>query len=149
MKQRVLVLVKPDGVRRCIAGDVLNIFMNNGVKLIAMKLVKVDALLAKKHYALLKDKFFFKEIVSYLQGALHDKAPVVAMVYEGENVIARCRAITGATNPEEALPQTIRGKYGRITTKGVYENVVHVSSDQAQAAREIKLWFKSTEILKV
>lgn len=148
MKQQVLVLVKPDGMRRAIAGDVLNIFMNSGVKLIALKLVKVSAAQAKAHYALLKDQFFYQQIVSYLEGKLHEHAPVLAMIFEGDGAVARCRMIAGATNPEEAGPRTIRGKYGRITTSGVYENVVHVSSDEAQAAREIKLWFKKTELVR-
>ena len=148
MKQQVLVLVKPDGMRRAISGNVLNIFMSSDVKLIALKLVKVNSSLARAHYMLLKDKFFFPQIVSYLEGKLHENAPVLAMVYEGDNAIAKCRKIAGATNPEEADPQTIRGKYGRITTKGVYENVVHVSSNARESAREIKLWFKKTELVR-
>jgi nucleoside-diphosphate kinase len=95
----------------------------------------------------LRKKFFFKEIVNYLKGDLHGKNPVVAMVYAGVDAIAKCRRIAGVTNPEEANPKSVRGKFGRVTTKGVFENIVHVSSDLKEARREINLWFKKNEIL--
>jgi len=68
-------------------------------------------------------------------------------VYWGEDAIKKCRQLAGATNPEEADPTSIRGSYGRITTKGLYENVIHVSSDEKDAQREIKLWFEPSELL--
>ncbi len=73
---------------------------------------------------------------------------MVAMVFEGKSAVKQCRDIAGATNPEEADPRSVRGKFGRVTTKGVFENLVHVSSDNKEALREIKLWFKSSELLK-
>jgi nucleoside-diphosphate kinase len=79
-----------------------------------------------------------------MYGAPYDR--VFAFVYQGEDAIARMRRIAGATNPEEADPVSIRGAYGRITTKGVYENVVHCSSDTSEAEREIKLWFSPEEL---
>ena len=79
-------------------------------------------------------------------GKYHQQKKLIAVIYYGENAIARCRTIAGATNPEEADPESIRGAYGRITTKGVYENVVHVSSDAAEAEREIKLWFSPADV---
>jgi len=72
---------------------------------------------------------------------------VVAMVYRGDNAIKKVRDISGATNPEEADPTSIRGAYGRITTKGVFENVIHASSSPEDSEREIKLWFKPAEIV--
>ena len=87
-----------------------------------------------------------KEIVSYLTGDLHGKNPVVAMVFTGTNAVAKCRLIAGATNPEEADPKSVRGKFGRVTTRGVFENVVHVSSDDSEARREIALWFRKGEL---
>jgi len=72
---------------------------------------------------------------------------VMALVYWGEDAIKKCRELAGATNPEEADPTSIRGSYGRITTAGVYENVIHVSSNPAEAEREIKLWFGPEEII--
>ena len=113
-----------------------------------MKLVQVSLKLAQAHYGHLKDKFFFKEIVSYLMGEMHGGNPVVAMVFTGNNAVSRCRGIAGATNPEEADPKSVLGKFGRVTTKGVFENLVHVSSDIKEARREIALWFKKSEQLK-
>ena len=144
----VLVLIKPDGMQKCIAGEVVSIFLASDLKLTAMKLVKVDFKLAQAHYGHLKDKFFFKEIVRYLMGSLHGNSPVVAMVFTGHNAVGKCRKIAGATNPEEADPRSVRGKFGRVTTKGVFENLVHVSSDIKEARREINLWFKRNELLK-
>ena len=79
-------------------------------------------------------------------GEYHTKR-VMALVYHGEDSIQRIRKICGATNPEEAEPSTIRGSYGRITTKGVYENVIHASANPGDAEREIKLWFDPEEIV--
>ena len=69
------------------------------------------------------------------------------MIFYGKDAVKKCRAIAGATNPEKAAPQSVRGSYGRITTKGIYENVVHVSSDLQEAQREIKLWFNPDDII--
>jgi nucleoside-diphosphate kinase len=71
----------------------------------------------------------------------------MALVYQGPDAIDHVRYIAGSTNPEEADPTSIRGAYGRITTKGVYENVIHASSDEKESEREIKLWFKPEEIV--
>ncbi len=143
----VLVLIKPDGMQKAIAGEVISQFLTSGLKLTGMKLVQVSPKLAKAHYGHLHGKDFFKEIVSYLMGDLHGKNPVVAMVYAGKDAVAKCRTIAGATNPEEADPKSVRGKFGRVTTKGVFENLVHVSSDVKEARREIALWFKKSELL--
>jgi nucleoside-diphosphate kinase len=143
----VLVVVKPDGMQKAIAGEVIAIFLASDLKLTGMKLVQVSLGLARKHYGHLKGKFFFNEIVKYLMGDLHGKNPVVAMVFTGPEAVSKCRAIAGATNPEEADPKSVRGKFGRITTKGVFENLVHVSSDDKEARREIALWFKKSELL--
>ena len=95
----------------------------------------------------MKDKPFFEELVKYLQGELHDRKKAMAMVYWGEDAIQKIRQLTGATNPEEADSVSIRGQYGRITTKGLYENVVHTSTNEQEAEREIKLWFKPDDII--
>ncbi len=147
MKESALVLIKPDGVQKAIIGEVVNPLMASRLKLVGMKLVKVNRNLAQEHYGHLRDKFFFKQIVSYLMGELHGGAATVAMVFVGKGAVKICRAIAGATNPEEADPHSIRGKYGRVTTKGVYENLVHVSSEPKEAQREINLWFKKSELI--
>jgi nucleoside-diphosphate kinase len=146
--QSALVLIKPDGMQKAIAGEVVSLFLASGLKLTGMKLIQVSSRLAQAHYGHLSEKAFFKEIVSYLTGDLHGKNPVVAMVYTGVDAVAKCRRIAGATNPEEADPKSARGKWGRVTTKGVFENLVHVSSDVKEARREIALWFKKGELLK-
>lgn len=145
--EQVLVLIKPEGMQKAIAGDVTNQFIHSNLKLVGLKLIKPSVQLVKKHYILLKDKFFYGQIVDYLTGKFHDGAPVVAMVFEGKDVVKKCRKIAGATNPEEADPRSVRGKYGRITTKGLFENIVHVSSSSDEARREITLWFKKSELV--
>jgi nucleoside-diphosphate kinase len=145
--QSALVLIKPDGVQKGIAGEVISLFLAGDLKLTGMKLVQVSPRLAQAHYQHLSEKSFFKEIVSYLMGDLHGKNPVVAMVYTGVDAVVKCRRIAGATNPEEANPKSVRGKFGRVTTKGVFENLVHASSDNKEARREIALWFKKSEVL--
>jgi len=145
--ESVLVLIKPDGMQKAIAGEVIDTFLGSHLKLSGMKLVQVSTKLAEAHYGHLRGAIFFNQIVEYLRGDLHEQNPVVAMVFKGNDAIAKCRKIAGSTNPEEADPRSVRGKYGRITTKGVFENLVHVSSDQKEARREIALWFKKSEIL--
>ena len=142
-----LVLIKPDGMQKGIAGEVLSLFLADDLRLTGMKLVQVSSKLAQAHYGHLCEKPFFKEIVSYLIGDLHGGNPVVAMVFTGAGAVAKCRCIAGATNPEEANPKSVRGKFGRVTTKGVFENLVHVSSDIKESRREIALWFKKSELL--
>jgi len=146
--QSVLVLIKPDGMQKAIAGEVISIFLAGDLRLTGMKLVQVSSKLARAHYGHLREQFFFKEIVRYLMGELHGGSPVVAMVFTGQGAVAKCRKLAGATNPEEANPKSVRGKFGRVTTKGVFENLVHVSSDTKEAQREITLWFKKSELLK-
>jgi nucleoside-diphosphate kinase len=145
--QSVLVLIKPDGMQKGIVGEVIASFFASGLKLTGMKLVKVSSRRARAHYGHLRAQAFFKEIVHYLMGELHGNNPVVAMVFSGQEAVKTCRRIAGATNPEEADPTSVRGKFGRVTTKGVFENLVHVSSDPKEAQREIALWFKKKELL--
>jgi nucleoside-diphosphate kinase len=145
--ESALVLIKPDGLQKCLAGNILNLFMASRLKLKGLKLVQVSRGLAESHYGHLRRQHFFPQIVSYLTGRLHKQNPVMVMVFSGPAAIAKCRRIAGATNPEEADPQSVRGKFGRVTTKGVYENLVHVSSDAREARREIRLWFKRGELL--
>src|SRR5207237_4246288 len=109
----------------------------------------VSRTLAEEHYRHLKDKPFFDELIRYIRGEMYgeDYRRVLAMVYRGPDAIKKVRDISGATNPEEADSTSIRGAYGRITTKGVFENVIHASSSDSDAEREIKLWFKPEEVV--
>jgi nucleoside-diphosphate kinase len=145
--QSALVLIKPDGMQKAIAGEIISLFLASDLKLTGMKLVKVSLKLAQAHYGHLRGQSFFNEIVSYLMGDLHGQNPVIALVFTGADAVSKCRCIAGATNPEESDPKSVRGKFGRVTTKGVFENLVHVSSDIKEARREVALWFKKKELL--
>jgi len=147
MTQAVLILIKPDGLKKSLTGNILTRLSETKLEIVAAKMVRVSDKLAESHYCHLKDKPFFPELIQYLKGELHDRKKVMALVYWGKDAIKKCREMAGATNPEEADPTSIRGSYGRITTKGLYENVIHVSSDDSEAAREIKLWFSPDEII--
>lgn len=147
MIDAVLILIKPDGLKKSLTGNILTRLSETKLEIVASKMVRVSKELAEVHYTHLKDKPFFDELIKYLRGELHDRKKVMALVYYGNDAIKKCREMAGATNPEEAESTSIRGSYGRITTAGVYENVIHVSSNQDEAQREIKLWFAPDEII--
>ena len=147
MDQATLVIVKPDGLIKSLTGDVLSRLSKAGLKIIAAKVIKVSQDLASTHYNHLKDKPFFKALLQYITGGLHGENRVMALLYYGQDAITKVREIAGATNPEEAEPTSIRGAYGRILTSGLYENVIHASSNTDEAEREIKLWFEPHEIV--
>lgn len=147
MNQATLVLVKPDGLKKSLTGNILTRLSETKLEIVAAKIVRVWRELAVEHYQHLKDKPFFEELIKYIQGELHNRRKVMALIYWGKDAIVKCRELAGSTNPEEAEPTSIRGAYGRITTSGVYENVVHVSANEADAEREIRLWFRPDEII--
>jgi len=140
-----LVVIKPDGLSKGLAGKVLDRFLKTGLKLLAIKTVKVSQKLAEAHYGHLSQQPFYQQILDYLQGKLHKTDQVIVFVCAGKNAVKVSRKLAGATNPEEADPTSIRGAFGRIRTDGLYENVVHVSSDTEESVREIKLWFEPEE----
>ncbi|MFH1878395.1 MAG: nucleoside-diphosphate kinase [Candidatus Omnitrophota bacterium] len=146
MEQQTLVLIKPDGLKKSLTGNVLTRLSETKLEIIGAKMVQVSKPLAEEHYRELKDKPFFGDLVKYIMGEYHKKK-VMALVYWGENAITKVRDICGKTNPEEADSVSIRGAYGRITTAGVYENVIHASANESEAEREIKLWFSPDEII--
>lgn len=148
MNQATLVIVKPDGLKKSLTGDVLSRLSQARFKIIGAKIVKVSEKLAQRHYRHLEDKSFFSELIKYITGRLHGENRVMVLVYFGESAIKKVREIAGATNPEEAHPTSIRGAYGRILTSGVYENVIHASGSPEEAEREIKLWFEPDEIVR-
>jgi len=147
MNQATLILIKPDGLKKSLTGNILTRLSETKLEIVAAKMVRVSKKLAQEHYQHLKDKPFFSEVVKYICGELHNRKKVMALIYWGEDAITKCRQLAGATNPEEAEATSIRGSYGRITTLGVYENVVHVSGNEEDAEREIKLWFNPEEII--
>lgn len=147
MNRATLILIKPDGLKKSLTGNILTRLSESKLDIVAAKIVKPSRELALEHYCHMKDKPFFNELIEYICGEIHDKHKVMAMVYYGGDAIARVRQLCGATNPEEAEPTSIRGSYGRITSAGVYENVIHASGSESEAEREIKLWFRPDEII--
>jgi len=143
---QTLILIKPDGLKKSLTGNILTRLSETKLEIVGAKMVKVSKELAEEHYQALKDKPFFEELVRYIMGEYHKKK-VMVLVYWGEGAIAKVRELCGKTNPEEADSVSIRGSFGRITTKGVYENVIHASANEEDAEREIKLWFAPHELL--
>ncbi|MEY9979857.1 nucleoside-diphosphate kinase [Lysinibacillus sp. RC79] len=130
--EQTFLMVKPDGVKRQVVGDIVDRFERRGFVLKGAKLMVIPAELAEKHYAEHAERPFFGELVDFITSG-----PVFAMVWEGENVIKLARTMMGATKPEESNPGTIRGDYA--TT--VSHNIIHGSDSLASAEREIGLFF--------
>lgn len=131
-EERTLVLVKPDGVERGLVGEIISRFERLGLRIVAMRMLRVDEELAASHYAEHAGKPFYPELVGFITSG-----KVVAMVLEGKKAIALVRKVMGPTNPVEAPPGTIRGDYGVEITR----NLVHGSDGPESAAREIDLFF--------
>jgi nucleoside-diphosphate kinase len=130
--ERTLVLIKPDAMRRGLAGEILRRFEARGLELREAKLLTVERALAEEHYAEHAEKPFYGELVEFITSG-----PTLALVLEGEGAIATVRTTIGATNPADAGPGTIRGDLAL----SMPDNLVHGSDSQESAAREIKLWF--------
>ena len=109
------MLIKPDGLKKSLTGNILTRLSETKLEIVAAKITRVSRELAEEHYKHMKDKPFFKDLVKYLRGELHQRLKAMAMVYWGEDAISKVRQLAGATNPEKADPVSIRGAYGRIT----------------------------------
>ncbi len=144
--EQTLVLIKPDGMIKHLTGDIISKLSETELTLVGAKVVQVTRELAEEHYQHLKEEKFFDELISYIMGDYHVKS-VLALVYQGEDACGKIRKVVGTTNPETAEPTSIRGKYGRITQAGVFENVVHASEKPSEARREIMLWFRPDELI--
>ncbi|MFZ4780953.1 MAG: nucleoside-diphosphate kinase [Armatimonadaceae bacterium] len=136
--ERTYIMVKPDGVARRLSGEIIRRFENRGLRLVALKLVVPTRETAEAHYAVHSDKPFFGELVDFVTSG-----PVVAMVWEGNDAIALCRQMIGATKPINATPGTIRGDY----TCDMMSNLIHGSDAPETAAEEMALWFSEGELL--
>jgi nucleoside-diphosphate kinase len=137
--ERTLVLIKPDGVQRQLVGRILDRYEERGLKIVGLKLVRVDRDLAERHYAAHRAKPFFGGLVDFIISA-----PLVALALDGPNAIAVVRAINGATRPHEAAPGTVRGDYALETA----QNIVHASDGPEAALEELALWFSPAELLE-
>ncbi len=147
MMQQTLVLIKPDGLKRSLTGNILTRLSETKLEIAAARMVRVSKELAEKHYYHLCEKPFYRELIKYIMGEFHDRRKVLAMVYYGKDAIRKVKDLAGATNPEEADSVSIRGAYGRVKTSGLFENVIHASGNEEEAEREIKLWFEPQEII--
>ena len=132
MSERTLILVKPDGVRRGLIGEVISRIERKGLTIAELQLRTLDEATANEHYAEHTDKPFFDELVSFITSG-----PLVAMAVEGPDAVTAARTLMGATNPIAAAPGSIRGDYATVIT----ENIVHGSDSPASAERELKLVF--------
>lgn len=136
--ERTLVLVKPDGMQRGLAGEIIGRLERRGLKIAAMKLIHIDRPMANRHYAEHEGKPFFAGLVDYITSC-----PVVAAVFEGPNAVQVVRNTIGVTNPLEATPGSIRADFG--IERG--RNLVHASDSPASGEREVALFFQPSEVL--
>ena len=136
--ERTLIIVKPDGVQRGLTGEIIRRFEQRGLRIVAMKFIMVERALAQKHYAVHEGKPFYAGLVDYIVSG-----PVVVMALEGTNAVEAARGTIGATNPSKANPGSIRGDLGLE----IGRNLVHGSDSVENAEAEIKLWFKSDELV--
>lgn len=134
--EQTLVLVKPDGFSRGLAGEVLRRIEKKGYQLVAAKVIEADRELLTKHYAEHEGKSFFEPLIEFMLSG-----KILALVVEGQRVIEGFRSLAGATDPTVAVPGTIRGDLARDWDTAVVQNIVHGSDSSESAAREIALWF--------
>lgn len=135
--ERTFLAIKPDGVQRGLVGEIVRRFETKGFTLVGMKFMKVSKELAESHYDVHKERPFFSSLVNFITSG-----PIVAMVWEGEGVVAAARKMIGATNPLTAEPGTIRGDFG----VNIGRNLIHGSDAIETAQREISLWFSDEEL---
>lgn len=136
--ERTFIAIKPDGVQRNLVGEIIRRFEAKGFTLVGLKMLKPSQELAEAHYAVHKERPFFKGLVEFITSG-----PLVAMVWEGEGVVAAGRLMIGATNPLTSNPGTIRGDFG----VSIGRNIIHGSDAVETAQHEIALWFKDDELV--
>ena len=134
---RTLVLLKPDALQRGLAGEIISRLEARGLKIVAMKMLRMDEGLAKRHYEIHKDKPFFRGLVAYITAS-----PIIAAVFEGENAVEVVRRSMGETDPAQAMPGTIRGDLAL----DVARNLIHGSDSAESAEKEIPIFFSKDEI---
>jgi len=155
--QQCLVIIKPDGLIKSLTGNIISVLSETKLRIVGARILKVTKELAEKHYSRLKEEQvakkgvekgtqIYENTMNYIMGRFHTDR-VMVLVYHGEDAIKKIREIAGKTNPEEADPISIRGKYGRVNSKtGVFENVLHASDSEESAEREIKIWFSPDQL---
>ena len=136
--QQTLVLLKPDAVERKLVGEIISRLEKRGIKIVAMKMIRMDEALAKRHYAIHEGKPFFEELVEFITSG-----PIVAAVFEGKDAVTEVRSVMGETDPANAAPGTIRADLAQ----DIGRNLIHGSDSEETAEKEIKLFFSKPEIL--
>jgi nucleoside-diphosphate kinase len=136
--ERSLILIKPDAVQRGLAGEIIHRFERRGLRIVAMKMLLVDEELAGRHYAVHKEKPFFKDLVAFITSS-----PIIAAVLEGEKAVEVIRQTMGKTNAAEAAPGTIRGDFAI----DLQQNLVHGSDSLENAKKEISIFFSEKELM--
>ena len=137
--EKSLVLIKPDAMKRGLAGTIIGRLQSEGLQLQALKMLQMDVALAERHYAIHKDKPFFKDLVEFITST-----PIVAAVLAGDDAVARIRKIMGATDPSKADKGTVRADFGL----NVQENSTHASDSPENARKEIEIFFAKDEIFE-
>lgn len=145
--ERTFVMIKPDGVKRAVVGEILTRFEKVGLKLVGMKMMHIDEDFSAKHYSDLVDKPFYPGLRDMIVSG-----PVVALVWEGASAVSLVRKMVGATEPAQAAPGTIRGDFAHMTygradsTGGQMPNLIHASDSPENAEKELHLWFSETDL---
>jgi len=135
--ERTLILVKPDAIERRLGGAIIERLEKAGLKLVGLRMLRMDNALAERHYAVHAGKSFFKDLIAYITST-----PIIAAVFEGEGAVELARKTMGSTDPAKAAPGTIRRDFGQ----DIQRNSVHGSDSPQTAANEIKLFFKDGEL---
>ncbi len=135
--ERTLILIKPDGVKRRLAGRILQRFEDKGMKIVASKMLKLDRERAEKHYSVHNDKPFFKDLVNYITSG-----PIMAFIFEGKDAISISRKLCGVTDGSKAEPGTIRGDF----SSGIEKNTIHASDSPESFEHEYPIYFQKSEI---
>ncbi len=138
MTERTLVLIKPDGIRRRLTGEIIKRLESKGLNILGAKFMLLSEEKAKKHYEVHKDKPFFKDLVGYITSG-----PIMAIVFEGKNAISVVRILTGATDGSKAAPGTIRGDY----SISIDRNIIHASDSEESFKHEFPIFFREDEII--
>ena len=136
--ERTFIMIKPDGVQRHLTGEIIDRFESKGFTLVGLKMMQVSRELAEKHYSVHQERPFFNSLIEFITSA-----PVIAMVWEGDNVVSAARNLIGATNPVTAAPGSIRGDLG----VSIGRNLIHGSDANETAKTEVALWFKEEELI--
>ena len=135
--ERSLVLIKPDAIQRALAGQIISRLERKGLKIVAMKMLRMDNTLAQRHYAIHKGKVFFDDLVNFITSG-----PVIAIILQDKNAVQIIRQMMGETNPAKAHGGTIRGDFGI----DIGHNLVHGSDSLENASKEIDLFFSAEDI---